>query len=85
MECRRRRLLGFTNRLGVVFIFLAGLLIFSGCVTTEAGPMAMAREIHSMTPCGMMMGAMMGDGHGDHNGDEIHHEAQMNMQTPNSE
>lgn len=75
MECGRRHLRDFPNRFGVVFIFLAGLLILSGCATTEAGPMAMAREIHSMTPCGMMMDAMMGDGHSDHDSDEIHHEA----------
>lgn len=73
--CKGRHLLDFPSRLGVVFIFLAGLSILSGCVTTEAGPMTMAREIHSMTPCGMMMDAMMGNGHSDHGSDETQHEA----------
>ena len=82
MECKRRHLLGFPNRLGVAFIILAGLSILSGCATTETGPMAMAREIHSMTPCAMMMDAMMGGGHDSnghdsngHDSDEIQHEA----------
>jgi hypothetical protein len=35
----------------------------------------MAKQIHSMTPCGMMMDAVMGDGHGGHDGDEAPHEA----------
>jgi hypothetical protein len=48
---------------GVVVAIATILVTISGC----AGPdtMSTVRDIHSMTPCGMMMGAMMG-GHGSH-------------------
>jgi hypothetical protein len=46
-------------------------IIFSGCAS--GGAISKAREIHSMTPCGMMMESMMGGGHADHGDDGEHH------------
>ena len=47
-------------------------LIIRGCASTDSGPMSMAHQIHSMTPCGMMMESMMGGGHSGHSDASVH-------------
>jgi len=63
----------------------ASLILLAGCASTEGGPLAMAQKVHSMTPCGMMMGAMMGDGHSGHADAGAHHEVESSIdQKPES-
>jgi len=63
----------------------ASLIILAGCAGTESGPMATARKIHSMTPCGMMMESMMGNGHSGHSPNEAHNEVESNIHSPSEE
>jgi hypothetical protein len=60
--------------MAMALVLVTGLIAFTGCASTDTGPIAMAKQIHSMTPCGMMMDAVMGNGHGGQDGGEAPHE-----------
>jgi len=56
--------------IGMVSILLMGAALFSGCARVAST----AERIHSLTPCGMMMGKMMDHGQGDQAHDATHQE-----------
>jgi len=63
----RLRKLGVT--VGLIAVVAAGFAILTGCAGTLNDTVSMGRQVHSMTPCGMMMEGMMEhgtDGHGAH-------------------
>lgn len=69
--------------LGVGVVFATAPIILAGCASTGDGAVSAVRELHSMTPCGMMMEAMMGHGQGGHSSSETptEKEPEMNPET----
>lgn len=70
----------FIASAGLFVVLVAGLAIMAGCASTREKTLSTARKVHSMTPCGMMMGAMMEDGHGDHQSQSVHHEDESSVE-----
>lgn len=74
MHFDRSKCLRFMAPATVAIPLLAGAAVFSGCAGAGSGPVSIAHQVHSMTPCGMMMNMMSG-GHGDHQPEHASHEA----------
>jgi hypothetical protein len=64
----------FITSAGLLVVLVTGLAIMGGCASTRADTVSMAKKVHSMTPCGMMMGAMMENGHAGHQPEDMQHE-----------
>jgi hypothetical protein len=47
---------------GLSIVLAASFVVLTACASTFSDAAATGREIHSMTPCGMMMDAMMEHG-----------------------
>lgn len=60
----------------IVLVILSSALIFGGCASTVSNTASVVHKIHSLTPCGMVMGGIMK--HGQHNdmGNTDHHESE---------
>jgi hypothetical protein len=55
----------FVAFLGMAVVLAVAPIILAGCASTGNGAAYAVRELHSMTPCGMMMEAMMEHTQGD--------------------
>jgi hypothetical protein len=60
----------FVGPLGMAVALATVLTVLPGCA--NSGAMTAAQKIHSMTPCGMMMG-MAGHDHGGQPNDKVEH------------
>ncbi|MBI4831682.1 MAG: hypothetical protein HY801_09045 [Candidatus Lindowbacteria bacterium] len=58
MKLRNSRLYTVALAFGVIAVVGTAVLALSGCASQDT--MSTVSDIHSMTPCGMMMDAMMG-------------------------
>lgn len=78
---RKEYIRQFAAILGTGIVIGTASFILAGCARTGVGEMA--RELHSLSPCGMMMEAMTGHGHGEHSSGErpVEKEPQMNPET----
>ena len=68
----KTRTYGFAVALAIGLVFATASIILAGCASDGNGAVSAVRELHSMTPCGMMMETMMKHGpgsHGDHEAD----------------
>lgn len=72
---------GCVGPLGVAVAFATVLTVVPGCA--NSGAMSAAHEIHSMTPCGMMMD-MVGRDHGGQPNHKVEHTTGVNEAEPSS-